>query len=125
MRSRHSRPRVPRIVPRKLYLDTQVTGIRRQVDNHKDAVCLANLLRDIAAKPDVMSRERFRALYDEPDELGADKTYDKYFGPGSATTTTSASPVPPATWSAPTFSRGCEHDMDSVGPMPSASAARP
>ncbi len=47
------------------YVAGQVIGIRRQLDNRTDSVSLARLLQEMIKRPQVLSRERYVALYEE------------------------------------------------------------
>lgn len=66
------------------YVDSTVMGLRRQLKVNRDSVSLAGLLEDIAANPACLSRQRFVALYPASEHKRADRTFDKYVGPGAA-----------------------------------------
>jgi hypothetical protein len=53
------------------YAAAQMTGIRRQLDRDKRSVSLWRLLTDIAAHPEVMTRERHVSVWfdDDDDEI--------------------------------------------------------
>lgn len=73
------------------YMDSSVMGIRRQTKDHPDSISLAKLLREIAEKPQLITRSDHYELYDEHrdrfDSRVVDKlrqqTFDKYAFPGS------------------------------------------
>jgi hypothetical protein len=56
-------------------------GIRRQLDERQDSVSLVRLLADIAKRPRVLSRERYRLVRGDPSAL-ADPEFDGWAGPG-------------------------------------------
>jgi hypothetical protein len=64
---------------------TQAMGVRRQTDLGRDAVSLARLLTNMAEHPQVMTRERFLALWDddEYDQRRGNEEFDNYAGRGS------------------------------------------
>lgn len=51
------------------YVTTQAVAIRRQVDTRRDVVSLLRLIKDVAAHPDVMTRERHVALWGDDSDL--------------------------------------------------------
>lgn len=64
------------------YATTQAMGVRRQTDSGADAVSLARLLANMADHPQVMTRARFAALWDDEEHWRrrADEQYDRYAG---------------------------------------------
>jgi hypothetical protein len=73
------------------YAAAQMTGVRRQLDRDKRSVSLWRLLTDIADHPEVMTRERYVALYENDDERPgaqealpqrANEDYNRFAGAG-------------------------------------------
>jgi hypothetical protein len=74
------------------YAAAQMTGVRRQLDRDKRSVSLWRLLTDIADHPEVMTRERYVALYENDDDerpgaqealaQRANEDFEKFAGPG-------------------------------------------
>lgn len=64
------------------YGTTQSMGVRRQTDLGRDAISLAAPLTNMAAHPQVMTRERFLALWDadEHDQRRGNEEFDRYAG---------------------------------------------
>jgi AbiU2 len=74
------------------YAAAQMTGVRRQLDRDQRSVSLWRLLNDIAAHPEVMTRERHMSLWfdDDDDEIDrefktadANRNYDRFAGAGN------------------------------------------
>lgn len=66
------------------YATAAVIGVRRQLDKDPDSISFARLLGEVAAHPQVLSRERYLALYKTmPRDLG-DKDFDRLAEPGAA-----------------------------------------
>jgi hypothetical protein len=65
---------------------TQAMGVRRQTDVGGDAVSLAKLLSNMAAHPQVMTRDRFLTLWGDEghSQRMGNEQYDKYAGAGTA-----------------------------------------
>lgn len=64
------------------YVRFLALGIRRQCDTRADVISLGRLLHDIAANPEVLSRERHRTLH-QPEMHGmASGWFDDLAGPG-------------------------------------------
>jgi hypothetical protein len=64
------------------YVRFQALGIRRQCDTRDDVISLGHLLREIAANPEVLSRERHRSLHSEDMQDEAGRWFDDLAGPG-------------------------------------------
>lgn len=66
------------------YVTTVAMGIRRQAKIHKEAISLARLLQEIRHHPEVLSRQRFQALFKRtPLSLEeVDRLFDPFAGPG-------------------------------------------
>lgn len=67
-----------------VYATAAVIGVRRQLDMDKDSISFARLLTDIIANPQVLSKDRFVALYEGsniPDHY-AHRHFDGLFIPG-------------------------------------------
>jgi len=64
---------------RNAYVTDITIGIRRQLDTRKGVVSFANLLRELVAFPEVMSRKRFVTLYKgSVVERFADGDFDRF-----------------------------------------------
>ncbi len=59
-------------------------GLRRQIDKDQRTISLRRLLEEIRDQPEVLSRERYVALWDEPAirKRFAAEAFDKFAGPG-------------------------------------------
>ena len=68
------------------YSSQQLIGIRRQIDERRDSVSFVRLFKAVAAKPTVLSRERYVALYSGSGPLkeAANRHFDKFAGKGSS-----------------------------------------
>lgn len=65
------------------YASTQAAAVRRQVDRRRDVVSLVRLLEEIAAHPEVMTRDRHLALWRRDDgdfEEPGNRNYDRFAG---------------------------------------------
>lgn len=71
------------------YATTQSIAVRRQTDLDNNAVSVARLLSNMAANPNVLTRSRFTALFDDEGhwQRKANGEYDKYAGDGADTIT--------------------------------------
>jgi hypothetical protein len=66
------------------YAATQATSVRRQLDSDPRSVSFRNLLEDMAAHPEVMSRERHLGIWGDADwETLANENYDEFAGSGN------------------------------------------
>ena len=63
------------------YVASGLMGVRRQIKIDKGSISFAGLLKEISECPEIMSRERFTALYKGSDvEHLADRDFDKFAG---------------------------------------------
>ncbi len=64
------------------YATTQALAVRRQTDTGSDAISLAKLLENMAAHPQVMTRERFADLWGDEEHWRdrANEQFDAYVG---------------------------------------------
>ena len=74
------------------YATTQVIGVRRQLDKDPDSISFARLLGEIIANPEVLSRDRYVALYTTNPREMAERDFDRLVGAGR----TSIDPAAPA-----------------------------
>jgi hypothetical protein len=66
------------------YATAAVIGVRRQLDKDPNSISFARLLSEVAANPQVISRERYVGFYKTmPRDLG-DKDFDRLAGTGAA-----------------------------------------
>ena len=62
------------------YVDTTLMGIRRQLDDHKDAASLKKLLSDMKENYHLLTRKRYLGLYSEEMQNVGNKDYDNLAG---------------------------------------------
>ncbi|MFY9821679.1 MAG: hypothetical protein WAM82_09855 [Thermoanaerobaculia bacterium] len=64
------------------YVDSQLMGIRRQLDRDKRSVSLANLIASMEGASGLLTREAHLSLYRESMERPANRTFDLLAGKG-------------------------------------------
>jgi hypothetical protein len=67
----------------RMYVNDQVTAVRRQVDWDRRSISLVQLIQDIAANPDVITRRRFIRPYDTAMKNHAHRDFEKFAKPGA------------------------------------------
>lgn len=65
------------------YVDSQLIGIRRQLDRDKRSVSLANLIASMEGALALLTRDAHLSLYREGMELPANRTFDLLAGKGA------------------------------------------
>ena len=65
------------------YAVSQAVAVRRLADRNQKVISLASLLKGIAAKPSLLTREFYVGLYDSEDERAADRNFDTHFAGAS------------------------------------------